>query len=164
MNLRKNSEKHGYLDLFWILFLALVLVGSGIRIYGLRVLANEGAGKSFWVEMESRGVDALSADCIAFGETLYGLDGSVFGRVLEVDTVPLSETIFENGEAFVGEWEVGLQCRIRLRVECTGNMRSGVFLHNGKTPLGIGESFTLVGKKSELSWRVVEIGKSGEAR
>jgi hypothetical protein len=38
-----------------------------------------------------------------------------------------------------------------------GSEREGVFLRSGKTPVGIGETLTLIGKKSELALRVVSV-------
>lgn len=162
MNLRKKSEKHSHLDLFLILLAALVLIGSLVCIYGMRAFAAPSEQASFAVTLESRGIDALASNGLSVGESLFLADGSVLGNVAAIERFPMTETVFENGIAYTGEWDTDVRCCLRIRAVCRGTRREGVWLLEGKTPLGIGEILTLIGKKSEMDWRIVFLAESAE--
>lgn len=162
MRKRSETDKHSMPDLFLILLFVTVLIGAGARIYGLRVFAEEPLQQPFLIELESPGVDSLLKDCLALGEILYLSDGTPFGSITSIDVLPLREIVFEGGSAYVGEWDTALRCRVKLTLECTGTKRSGLFLAGGKTPIGIGESLTLIGAESELEWRMIRVSDAAE--
>ncbi|MBQ9806613.1 MAG: hypothetical protein IJW49_08935 [Clostridia bacterium] len=155
MRKKKETGRHrSMLDLFLILMLSVCLVGGGVRAYGLRTVASTPIQQSILVELQSDGVDGQSASCLTKGELLYLSDGTVFGTVTEVRSVPLTVTLIANGTSYHGEWDSARRCRIQITVECAGSMKDGMFLFLGKTPLGIGETLSLLGDRSELLYRI----------
>ncbi len=157
MKKKKETGRHrSMLDLFLILMLTVCLVGGGVRAYGLRTGVTP-MEESILIELQSNGVDGQTAECLTVGELLYLQDGTVFGTVKEVKSLPLAVTLIANGSSYQGEWELSRRCRVQITVECAGSMRDGMFLLLGKTPMGVGETISLIGARSELIYRIQKV-------
>ena len=157
--MKKKTEvgRHSMLDLFLILVLVVCIVGGGLRIYGLRAWQKVPPLQNLMIELQSDAIDGRAVNSIAAGESLYWQDGAVFGVVRDVQALPLSVTLFSNGEALIGEWDRNRCCRIQVTVECAGTVRDGVFLSGGKKPIGAGETLALIGDRSEIVYRVTRV-------
>ena len=154
MKKKKETGRHrSMLDLFLILMLTVCLVGGGVRAYGLRT-GESPMEQSLLLELQSNGVDGQTAECVTVGDLLYLQDGTLFGTVREVSSLPLAVTLIANGSSYQGEWELSRRCRIQITVECAGSMRDGMFLLLGKIPMGVGEPLSLIGARSELIYRI----------
>ena len=158
----KSKGSLGLLDLVLLLLLAVGAVALGVRAYTRYTRESVSESATFLAVLDSGEVDPLMADSFAVGERLYLQNGSLFGKIMEIEKVPLSITLFSNGTAYTGAWDPSVRCRLHITVQCTGVLRNGSLLIGGKQPLGIGETVVPIGYRSEQSFRLLRISEQAQ--
>ncbi len=119
-----------------LLFLLLFgLIGAAWRMGTLREEPEEARVS---VILLQRQIYAETAERIHVGALLYNSAGEYWGTVKTVVIQPARVTLWEAGEACVGEWEDCRMCDVRVTVEVAGRWRDGCFLEAGRTPIAVG--------------------------
>ena len=149
--MEKTQEKRGsILDLFLIFLLLLCILGALLRWDSLRKDARLPLTQ-YTLTIDTETLARESAECLTVGEQLYTASGEAFGEVTALEYLPAEVTLSSLGHYYRGAWDRTERCVLRVRVTIEANLRDGVLLYRGKTPLAVGAPLELYSERMRLA-------------
>lgn len=150
-------ERRGNLfDLLILLTVAFCIFGGIGRFFEVRAQANK-VGQEAILTLSIPETEALFMNCINEGEAVYLASGEDYGTVEALrSSAAHVEMLGEDG--FVsGEWKDGTRWEVHTEIRISGTFSEGIFLHEGRTAVLVGQYLSLYTERAYLYGMVTEV-------
>ena len=146
-------KKFYHVDLFLICLLLLSLIGALLRTEGC-FTDQKGLQNAYVVRLIAKRLPPSVVDCLEEGEWLFDAYGEAVGEVQTIRKKQTAVELYDEGEAYVGEWSMELYCNAEIDLLVFGTYEGDTLLLGGVRPLLIGEELLLRGDRMRVLWRV----------